>query len=52
MEVYVTQYLTALKSAVVRTDKNFGFCSISQEVLNKRKRKKKSNVSERGTKLE
>lgn len=47
MEVYVTQYLTALKTAVVVTDKNFGFCSIPQEVLNKRKRKKKSNVTER-----
>lgn len=46
MEVYVTQYLTALKTAVVVTDKNFGFCSIPQEVLNKRKRKK-SNVTER-----
>lgn len=47
MEVYVTQYLTALYSAVVVTDKNFGFCSTPQEVLNKRKRKKKSNVTKR-----
>lgn len=49
MEVYIAWYLTAVKTAVVVTDKNFVFHSIPQAV--KKKKKKEKQSSETGSEM-
>lgn len=46
MEVYITWYLTAVKTAVVVTDKNFVFHSIPQAVKKKKEKQSSATGSE------